>query len=1221
MGKDVAINQIVEISPAYTTEVNLKDDFNDPEANRRKLIGYIPTQSSRVALKSVCSGLLPTSPQRVHLITGTYGTGKSHFGLVVANLISRDIDDPDFEPLFDKLRERDEDLANYVQNSLRNDRKFLLVLPELSVDPEGFHHSLLIALNEALAREGIEFRPKTHFVVALERIDYWQTQSTDEAFAKLEEELGRRGYTADQLIDGLRTCKENFYRLFEQVHRAVAYGVPFEPMRQSELKEVFAETIKYLRNSGQWVGIFVIYDEFGTYISNIANDPESFEAKKIQNFAEFCKRTGEEQCHFMVIAHQAIADYARGKRSQEEWQKIYGRFISGEHTLRTSGSEHEMEEMLATIIAQQRENPLWAEHVEHSTAFDILADHVQERSLYPSKSREWIEHTLLCSTYPLHPYTAFVLPWLSDRVGQSHRTLFTFLGDDREDGLNHFIQNNPVLTSEGSLNLYTLDRLTNYFEDAIPKRDEYRNIIQSRNEALSVVGTNPQASRIINAVAALMILGHPSLPPTKEIIAEALNIPESKHQEIYSILNELAEQREVLRYRRSRDQYELPRGSGDISLKESIRREHQRLLEAGFNWRELVPREFPPEPMTAYDYMQKHFVRRQAYCIYIAPNQLSNPQHFLDRIESWYQPDRGKYEGDILLLYVIPDSQLELANAQDYTDSVDDLRHPQLIVAIPKRPLVLSENVLDLKAAENLKVRTDESGQQIDPNELRAFIEDVRAQIKEQVDVLTQAKSLVWYYNGSVENDLSFAGDYISQIMSQVFPKTPNVKEDAIANPLTGRDSSKTHRRNAIKTLLETKGPFQIAKVGGPAPDRILRACIRDTELAEKVSDRGGFDEFEMRDEPPEGSVFSEIWGFFREFILTQQAARMEDVVCPLLKPPYGLSSQLVEVLLAAFFRRRIGECILFQKKPLGLIPISDEIFTDLVRNPENYVVLYIESTPMERDYLSKIIELFHDGGQYEGVSLWEAARLALLHWLESLPNISRFTTSRFRESYMNFFQLLRETREQEVRDKSQIKEMMKRRLPEALNLSPLDNLQVTENDYGVVLQRLQQLRDDLSSYPQSIENTLIEHLSDIFNAEGKTHPELDNALKGWYKGLTEPQRLHSFTGDEGHLINAIRREGSVVERICHQLPAGMGMGDYLEWEEDKTTEFIARVKAAKLSVQAYSGSPETETSSRRRTAYTVEEAVTCVKNLFVSINLTPNEQEKVLRKLLEELE
>ncbi|MFC1714412.1 hypothetical protein ACFL6S_12150 [Candidatus Poribacteria bacterium] len=1221
MEKDVPISQVVKISPAYATEVNLKDDFNDPEANRRKLIGYIPTKSSRVALESVRSGLYPTSQQRVHLITGTYGTGKSHFGLVVANLISRDIDSPDFESLFSKLRERDKELANSIQIFLRDSKRFLLVLPELSGGPEGFHHSLLIALNEALAREDIEFRPKTHFTVALDRIEDWKTQSTDEAFPKLEKELERRGHTVDQLIDGLRTCKEDFYKLFEQVHRVVAYGVSFEPMKQSELREVLAETIKYLRDSGQWNGIFIIYDEFGTYISNIANDPESFEAKKIQNFAEFCKRTGEEQCHFMVIAHQTIADYASGKRSQAEWQKIYGRFISGEHTLSTSGSEHEMEEMLATIISQQKESPLWTEHIEHSAAFDILADQVEERNLYPGKPREWIEDTLLHGTYPLHPYTAFVLPWLSDRVGQSHRTLFTFLGDDREDCLDHFIQNSPVLTSEGSLDLYTLDRLINYFEDAIPRNDEYKNIVQSRNVALSVVGTNLQAVRIINVVTALMILGNPSLPPTKEIIAEALNVPQSEHQKIYNLLNELAEQKEVLRYRSSRDHYELPRGSGDVSPKEAIRREHQRLLEIGFDWRELVSQKFPPEPITAREYIQEHFVRRQAHCIYIAPNQLSNPQLFLNKIESWYQPNRGKYEGDILLLYVIPDSQAELANAQNYIDSVEDLRHPQLVIAIPKSPLTLSEKVLDLKAAENLKVRTDESGQQIDPNELKTFIEDVMAQVKEQMDILVQAKNLNWYHNGNVGNNLAFAGEYISQIMSQVFPKTPNVKEDAIANPITGRDSRRTDRKHAMSILLETKGPFSIAKIDGSAHDRILRACVRDTEIAENVGDQGRAEEFEMRDDPPKGSVLAEIWEFLRNTILTQQIVPMEEIICPLLKPPYGLSSQLIEILLAAFLRKRKDECIFSQKKPLSFMMITVETLTDLVRNPVNHNLVYIELTNSEKSYLNQITGLFHGGEPFEGIGLWESAKSALLEWLNSLPKITRSTASSISQNCRAFVELLQEAQRQEIQSAEQAKENLKQHLPEALGLAPL-NLQSQEDQYNAVLQELRQIRDGLEGRAQAVENGLIERLSLLFKSTGKTHPELDNALKAWYNDtLTDIQRLHNFSRDEAQLMKAAKTEGDVIKRVCRQLPDDMGIGDYLDWEDDKTTEFVLRVKVAKLVIQDYNESLEVQISSQGQSNTPIEAAMRRVRDLFVDLNLTASEREQVLWTLLEELD
>ena len=93
------IGSIVTIVPSLTEEIHLKRDFLDEKVNDQRLRGYIPPRSARAAVRSILEGFHPTSPMRVHLITGTYGTGKSHFGLVLANLVSRDIDDPALQVL------------------------------------------------------------------------------------------------------------------------------------------------------------------------------------------------------------------------------------------------------------------------------------------------------------------------------------------------------------------------------------------------------------------------------------------------------------------------------------------------------------------------------------------------------------------------------------------------------------------------------------------------------------------------------------------------------------------------------------------------------------------------------------------------------------------------------------------------------------------------------------------------------------------------------------------------------------------------------------------------------------------------------------------------------------------------------------------------------------------------------------------------------------------
>src|SRR5271169_6574742 len=82
-----AINfrDIVDISKTDLTEVNIRRDYNNPQ----KIIGYIPNDASRRTLKEITPGLMPTSSKRVHLITGSYGTGKSHFGLILSALVRK----------------------------------------------------------------------------------------------------------------------------------------------------------------------------------------------------------------------------------------------------------------------------------------------------------------------------------------------------------------------------------------------------------------------------------------------------------------------------------------------------------------------------------------------------------------------------------------------------------------------------------------------------------------------------------------------------------------------------------------------------------------------------------------------------------------------------------------------------------------------------------------------------------------------------------------------------------------------------------------------------------------------------------------------------------------------------------------------------------------------------------------------------------------------------
>ena len=198
--------------------------------------------------------------------------------MVVANIVSRNILATDFQPLLDKLSNQQPQLSQEFKAACDAFKKYLVVLLEPHLDPEGFQHSLLTSLGEqALEREGLSFRPPTHFSVALERISDWKT-TQPEAYRKLAEHLETRHSSIDQLTAGLQAFKPEFFDLFREVYEQVAYGTPFDPNVWADTKKILRDTVKHLRSTGEWTGVFLICDEFGHYLSKLVNEPDSRES-------------------------------------------------------------------------------------------------------------------------------------------------------------------------------------------------------------------------------------------------------------------------------------------------------------------------------------------------------------------------------------------------------------------------------------------------------------------------------------------------------------------------------------------------------------------------------------------------------------------------------------------------------------------------------------------------------------------------------------------------------------------------------------------------------------------------------------------------------------------------------------------------------------------------------------------------------------------------------
>ncbi|MBM3302012.1 MAG: hypothetical protein FJY85_18935, partial [Deltaproteobacteria bacterium] len=413
----------------------------------------------------------------------------------------------------------------------------------------------------------------------------------------------------------------------------------------------------------------------------------------------------------------------------------------------------------------------------------ILTDLCENARLYPNKEREWIKRTVVRGTFPLHPFSTFCLPWISERVGQRERTLFTFVDDDRPGGLMHFCRTEPVERPDGRLPLYTLDRLFDYFEEPIKKEDRTAPIYRGFEQARSLAQGNELAERILKTIAVMGVVASESLRPTKQNMPAALHVAVAQEGSVRDVLGELVA-RGALKYRRAIGEYAFARGLLEVDVEEEIRKEID-ALRSDFRLARTLNDEYAPPEIIAREYNDEFSTNRKASCRYILAAELSNPKGFLDWIESQYSPKRGKYQGDALVVYVLAETEKEIQEARDKAES-SSCAHEQLVIAIPKSPLAgLFERVLRLEAMERLTGRPP-----FDTGEYHLEIEekigDEKPILETTLGEFRRANRLYWYQNGAVDSTKEQGDEekFISKLMREVFPYTPCIRHHATSDQL-----------------------------------------------------------------------------------------------------------------------------------------------------------------------------------------------------------------------------------------------------------------------------------------------------------------------------------------------------------------------------------------------------------------------------------------------------
>ena len=102
------IKEVLKIQSSYSAQVDLKREFADINLKEERMANYKPIKAHRKAFEIIASGAYDKNSKRSFILSGSYGTGKSHLLLMAANYFESPSDTREMTEFFKNYAESEE---------------------------------------------------------------------------------------------------------------------------------------------------------------------------------------------------------------------------------------------------------------------------------------------------------------------------------------------------------------------------------------------------------------------------------------------------------------------------------------------------------------------------------------------------------------------------------------------------------------------------------------------------------------------------------------------------------------------------------------------------------------------------------------------------------------------------------------------------------------------------------------------------------------------------------------------------------------------------------------------------------------------------------------------------------------------------------------------------------------------------------------------------------
>lgn len=1196
------IADLINFYASMGNQVRLHDHYYDETENQGRMAGYMPIRAHREAFLSLARAQLPdrANKDKVFMLTGSFGTGKSHLCLMLANYFSQKVSAREMQPFFDNWAKRDPAGSSQVRN-MRGEGRYLVAICEFGTGRQ-FEDMILSAIEEALEKEGAaEVTFNNYFKGILRQIEEWQARRESGERAGVFEDFLYllNPDDPDTALDDLKKQLGNNDSLalerFQDTYQKAA-GQRFN-LRTDNLVAVLADLLNGQEFRNRYRGLVILADEFGYALREGRVKMSVF-----QGFAEMSKDgVNGLPIIFIGTGHMRFAAYSESIPAD----KIDFRVVSDRVTEVSLQSE-ELEQIIAALISPKTEEAAWKQEIQSHWLLTKMANETKRSDTRKVKLFDYLSEPELLdqvvrNIYPMHPLAVYCLTRLSQELGSDARSVFSFFRKGPvlvEGSYPWYVSNTDIKKPNGDLNIYTSEMLVQYFAESIQSsnlsvrpevHDQIRNYLAAVDSAQQLARStfsgevNPFTQRVLDQIFVLRVSG---VPVNFANLQFGLNLfrPEEQKQ-LEGELKTLRDSKII--FQGTGGEFELRRSNmADIDAMVGQIREviAQRPLDAAEKISRLADKYWELWTV-ATGHNINYYGDKRMRRVFATPNDLLRKTELPDgsQLPFWQKLERERaaqkswnerYDGT--MVYVLCETADDILVAQQ---AVRSNNVPTLIVGVPSSPMPVKDAILNLLAIDEFKTTLDYN--KLDPQEKSLVAEMYGKETQRQGrvgevikarDRYLQAKDLVWYQvDGKVLlNNPSSDYEPADAIMTALFKKR-NFAEHTylnLAHPKTFAGTRDNALREAVARLVAFDRPVEIDSTEKESQGEIryLKSVLVNNNILLQTGDYSGSSALYQ--------LNTNLDAFRNKFPALVETVEMlrgiergeKLTIWPrlsgLTEAPYGLGPFALCLFLAVAIRY-LGDELRLKLNPtqLGYSPVDDaDIVIDLASGKyPNAAVERRDRTAATIELIDGIYGLFSEVPTPAGThnSLHESWQAMLAWWrkrsrLEKTGGI--YPEGSSAQKLVNMLASFENVIGASQSFLDEVKQVYGYSMDAELDLT-----QVKE-----VLDRLMKDRSLLETHVESIKGSLVDSIGHLFAPEGKTYMDYAEAIRAWVNGLHPDQLdLHASWQDKSSttLLEALPKITDVERMLLAEIPAGpgFGFGKVDDWSYDRSQDYLKR--------------------------------------------------------------